>query len=114
MRTEDFNFYLPVELIAQHPTSDRASSRMLHVNGVTSHLKDLNFIDLPSQLQAGDLLIFNDTRVIKARLFGHKYSGGSVEVLIERVIDLRTAYAHIRASRAPKVGSRLKLRMPLM
>lgn len=109
MRTEDFNFYLPVELIAQHPTSDRASSRMLHVNGVTSHLKDLNFIDLPSHLQAGDLLIFNDTRVFKARLFGHKHSGGSVEVLIERVIDLHTAYAHIRASRAPKVGSRLKL-----
>jgi S-adenosylmethionine:tRNA ribosyltransferase-isomerase len=109
MRTEDFNFYLPAELIAQHPTSDRASSRMLHVNGENGNLNDLLFVDLPEYIQAGDLLVFNDTRVIKARLFGYKHSGGNVEVLIERVIDQHTAYAHIRASRAPKVGSQLKL-----
>lgn len=109
MRTEDFNFYLPSELIAQHPTSDRASSRMLHVNGENGNLNDLAFVDLPEYIKAGDLLVFNDTRVIKARLFGYKHSGGNVEVLIERVINQHTAYAHIRASRAPKVGSQLKL-----
>ena len=109
MRTEDFNFYLPAELIAQHPTSDRASSRMLHVNGENGNLNDLFFADLPEYIQAGDLLVFNDTRVIKARLFGYKHSGGNVEVLIERVINQHIAYAHIRASRAPKVGSQLKL-----
>lgn len=109
MRTEDFNFYLPAELIAQHPTSDRAASRMLHLNGENGSLNDSAFMDLPDYLQAGDLLVFNDTRVIKARLFGHKHSGGNVEVMIERVIDQHSAYAHVRASRAPKVGSLLKL-----
>ncbi len=109
MRTEDFNFYLPPELIAQHPTSDRASSRMLHVNGENGDLLDEAFIDLPRYLQAGDLLVFNDTRVIKARLFGHKHTGGNVEVMIERVINQHIAYAQIRASRAPKVGAQLKL-----
>ena len=109
MRTEDFNFYLPPELIAQHPTSDRASSRMLYVNGENSSSLDKLFLDLPSYLNPGDLLVFNDTRVIKARLFGHKHTGGNVEVMIERVINEHIAYAQIRASRAPKVGSQLKL-----
>jgi len=109
MRTEDFNFYLPDALIAQHPTSDRSASRMLHVDGMSGKLSDEAFSNLPDFLQSGDLLIFNDTRVIKARLFGNKHSGGAVEVLIERVIDQHTAYAHVRASRAPKIGSQLKL-----
>jgi S-adenosylmethionine:tRNA ribosyltransferase-isomerase len=109
MRTQDFDFYLPPQLIAQHPTSDRAASRMLHLNGVDGSLKDEVFLDLPNFLQPGDLVVFNDTRVIKARLFGQKHSGGNVEVLIERVIDKHTAYAHIRASRAPKIGSQLRL-----
>jgi len=109
MRTEDFDFYLPSELIAQHPTPDRTASRMLHLNGADGNLSDQFFVDLPSCLHAGDLVVFNDTRVIKARLFGHKHSGGSVEVLIERVINQHTAYAHVRASRAPKVGSLIKL-----
>lgn len=109
MRTEDFDFYLPDELIAQHPTADRTASRMLQVNGVDGSLNDALFVDLPSCLQAGDLVVFNDTRVIKARLFGHKHTGGSVEVLIERVINQHLAYAHVRASRAPKVGGLLKL-----
>lgn len=82
---------------------------MLRLNGVDGHLSDDLFIDLPDYLQAGDLLVFNDTRVIKARLFGQKHSGGNVEVLIERVINQHTAYAHVRASRAPKIGSQLKL-----
>jgi S-adenosylmethionine:tRNA ribosyltransferase-isomerase len=109
MRTEDFDFYLPAELIAQHPTPDRSASRMLYVDGITQTISDKTFLDLPSFLQAGDLLVFNDTRVIKARLFGHKHSGGSVEVLIERVINQHTAYAHVRASRSPKIGSQLRL-----
>lgn len=109
MRTEDFNFYLPPELIAQHPTSDRASSRMLYVNGENGSLDDKLFFDLPNYLQPGDLLVFNDTRVIKARLFGHKHTGGNVEVMIERVINEHIAYAQIRASRAPKVGNKLRL-----
>jgi S-adenosylmethionine:tRNA ribosyltransferase-isomerase len=109
MRTEDFDFYLPAELIAQHPTSERSASRMLHVDGINQTLSDKTFLDFPSVLQAGDLLVFNDTRVIKARLFGHKHSGGNIEVLIERVIDQHTAYAHVRASRSPKIGSQLRL-----
>jgi S-adenosylmethionine:tRNA ribosyltransferase-isomerase len=82
---------------------------MLQLNGVDGSLNDALFVDLPSCLQAGDLVVFNDTRVIKARLFGHKHTGGSVEVLIERVINQHLAYAHVRASRAPKVGGLLKL-----
>lgn len=109
MRTEDFNFYLPDALIAQHPTTERTASRMLHLNSFNGELSDKMFINLAECLQAGDLLVFNDTRVIKARLFGVKHTGGNVEVLIERVINLHTVYAHVRASRAPKVGSRLTL-----
>jgi len=109
MRTQDFDFYLPEHLIAQHPTSDRTASRILHLNGINSHLSDQLFVDLPHLLQAGDVLIFNDTRVIKARLFGRKQSGGNIEVLIERVINQHVAYAHVRASRAPKIGSQLQL-----
>jgi S-adenosylmethionine:tRNA ribosyltransferase-isomerase len=109
MRTEDFDFYLPDELIAQYPTAERTASRMLYVNGIDGQLADKKFLDLPDFLQSGDLLIFNDTRVIKARLFGNKHSGGNVEVLIERVINQHIAYAHVRASRAPKIGSKIKL-----
>ncbi len=109
MRTLDFDFYLPDQLIAQHPTAERAASRMLHLDGKVGGLSDEMFKDLPDFLNAGDLLIFNDTRVIKARLFGHKHSGGNVEVLIERVLDAHTAYAHVRASRSPKIGSLVKL-----
>src|SRR6478752_6071662 len=105
MRTQDFDFYLPSQLIAQHPTAERTASRMLHLNSTNDELRDKLFLDLPNCLQTGDLLVFNDTRVIKARLFGHKHTGGSVEVLIERVINQNTAYAHVRASRAPKIGT---------
>lgn len=109
MRTQDFDFYLPPQLIAQHPPLERSASRMLHLNSNTGIISDKLFINLPELCSAGDLLVFNDTRVIKARLFGQKDSGGQVEVLIERVINPKVAYAHVRASRAPKIGSKLRL-----
>jgi len=109
MRTQDFDFYLPDSLIAQHPASKRSASRLLYLNGRTGQLDDKFFVDLPDFLSRDDLLVFNDTRVIKARLFGHKTTGGTVEVLVERVLDANHVLAHIRASRAPKAGSKLKL-----
>ncbi|OHX16032.1 tRNA preQ1(34) S-adenosylmethionine ribosyltransferase-isomerase QueA [Chromobacterium amazonense] len=105
MQLSDFDYHLPEALIAQHPPAVRGASRLLHVDGMT--LSDLTFADFPSRLQAGDLLVFNDTRVIRARLFGEKASGGKVEALIERVLDDHTALAHVRASKSPKPGSRL-------
>lgn len=109
MKTQDFDFYLPEHLIAQHPAKERTASRMLYLDGQSGKLADHMFLDFPDLCRAGDLLIFNDTRVIKARLFGQKDSGGSVEVLVERVLDSHTAYAHVRASRSPKIGSRMHL-----
>jgi S-adenosylmethionine:tRNA ribosyltransferase-isomerase len=109
MRTQDFDFFLPEALIAQHPANARNASRLLHLDGNSGQLADKLFVDLPDFLSAGDLLVFNDTRVIKARLFGHKASGGNVELLVERVLDAQHVLAHIRASRAPKAGARLKL-----
>jgi len=109
MKTQDFDFYLPSHLIAQHPAKERTASRMLYLNSADGNLQDKLFLDFPAACNPGDLLIFNDTRVIKARLFGHKESGGNVEVLIERVINSQTAYAHVRASRSPKIGSRMRL-----
>lgn len=109
MKTQDFYFYLPPHLIAQHPTQERTASRLLCLDGVSGSLADKMFVDFPNQCHENDLLIFNDTRVIKARLFGHKQSGGNVEVLIERVINPQVAYAHVRASRSPKIGSRMRL-----
>jgi len=108
MRTSDFDFYLPDELIAQFPAQQRSASRLLYLNGNTNELRDEQFIHLPNFFQTGDVLVFNNTKVIKARLFGHKLSGGQVEALIERVLDTHTALAHIRASRSPKVGSRIR------
>ncbi len=109
MKTHDFDFHLPEDLIAQHPTSKRTESRLLHINKLSGHITDGKFLDLSNYLSSNDLLIFNDTRVIKARLFGEKKTGGSVEVLIERVLDDRHALAHVRASRSPKVGSQMTL-----
>jgi S-adenosylmethionine:tRNA ribosyltransferase-isomerase len=109
MKTSDFDFELPPELIAQIPTQERSQSRLLRLDGTSGALADGQFGDLPQFLKPGDLLVFNDTRVIKARLFGVKDSGGKLEVLIERVLDERQALAHIRASHAPKPGSGLLL-----
>ena len=109
MQTKDFDFYLPDSLIAQHPTKQRNASRLLHLDGNTRQLQDKLFVDLPNFIHAGDLLVFNDTRVIKARLHGHKQSGGAIEMLIERILDTQHVLALIRASRAPKVGARIRL-----
>jgi S-adenosylmethionine:tRNA ribosyltransferase-isomerase len=104
---DDFDFDLPGELIAQHPTTERTGSRLLQLADGALH--DRRFGDLAELIDAGDLLVFNDTRVIRARLFGHKDSGGQIEVLIERIIDARHALAQIRASKSPKPGSRIVL-----
>jgi len=109
MRTQDFDFYLPDTLIAQHPSSKRSASKLLYLKSTSNELSDELFINLPKFLNAGDLLVFNDTRVIKARLFGVKTTGGQVEVLVERVLDSTHVLAHIRASRAPKPGNILRL-----
>lgn len=102
----DFDYHLPAELIAQSPAPTRSASRLLHVDGA-GKLHDLVFRDILSLLRPGDLLVFNNTKVIKARLFGQKDSGGKVEVLIERVTGPHTALAHIRASKSPRAGGLL-------
>ena len=109
MLTSDFDFDLPEALIAQFPAAERTASRLLRLNGNTGALQDARFSDLPDFLSPGDLLVFNDTRVIKARLLGQKDSGGRVEVLVERVLDPHQALAHVRASKSPKPGTRLLL-----
>jgi S-adenosylmethionine:tRNA ribosyltransferase-isomerase len=106
----DFDFNLPPELIAQTALPDRSASRLLTVEGGEAPLlADQRFTDLPGCLRPGDLLVFNDTRVLKARFHGVKASGGRIEVLVERLIDERTALAQIRASKSPHPGSRLRL-----
>jgi len=103
----DFDFDLPPELIAQIPLPERSASRLLQVDG--RQLADRFFADIVDQLSPGDLLVFNDTRVLKARFFGVKETGGKVEVLIERVLDARTVYAQVRASKSPPAGTRIRL-----
>jgi S-adenosylmethionine:tRNA ribosyltransferase-isomerase len=100
----DFDYVLPPELIAQFPPTERGASRLLDVDAT---LHDRQFSQLPSLLRAGDVLVFNDTKVIPARVFAQKDTGGRVEMLIERVLDGQHALAHIRASKAPKAGSTL-------
>ena len=109
MRVSDFSFELPSELIARFPKADRTGSRLLVLDGNTGQQSDLGFKDIVAQLNAGDLLVFNNTRVIPARMFGQKASGGKIEVLVERLIDKNTVLAHIRASKSPKVGAELYL-----
>ena len=109
MRTADFDFELPSELIAQFPAPERAASRLLRLDGKSGALDDALFRELPQYLRHGDLLVFNDTKVIKARLFGVKDSGGRIEALVERVLGEHEVLAFIRASHAPKPGSRLIL-----
>jgi len=103
---DDFDYELPSDLIAQHPTETRSGSRLLCVG---ASLADRRFSELPRLLDAGDLLVFNDTRVIKARLAGEKSSGGRVEVLIERVLSEHEALAQVRASKPPRPGSAMRL-----
>ena len=106
MLISDFDYDLPPELIARYPAADRRGSRLLVVE---DGVRDLGFAELPSLLRAGDLLVFNDTRVIKARLAAQKETGGKAELLIERIESERVALAHVRASKSPKPGSRLLL-----
>lgn len=106
MHIDDFDFDLPPMLIAQHPPAVRGSSRLLvALPGIVR--QDACFVDLPSFVAAGDVLVFNNTKVMKARLFGQKASGGKIEALIERVLDEHTVLAHICASKSPKPGSEL-------
>lgn len=103
----DFDFDLPSELIAQVPLPERAASRLLKVG--ETHCEDHIFSELPGFLQAGDVLVFNDTKVLNARFYGVKQSGGKVEVLVERVLDARTVLAQVRASKSPLPGTGLRL-----
>ena len=107
MRLSDFDYELPDELIAQYPAEQRSHSRMLHVDGASGEIADRQFLDFPSLLRAGDLLVFNNTRVMAARLHGQKATGGKVEILIERILEPTRCLAHVRASKSPKVGSTL-------
>ncbi len=108
MQVRDFDYPLPGHLIADHPVHPRSHSRLLQV-AADGALRDRRMTDFPDLIQAGDLLVFNNTKVIPARLFGHKVSGGKVEVLVERVLDQRRVLAHVRASKAPQPGGRLRL-----
>ncbi|KVF74179.1 tRNA preQ1(34) S-adenosylmethionine ribosyltransferase-isomerase QueA [Burkholderia vietnamiensis] len=107
----DFDFNLPPELIAQTALPERTASRLLEVDGTVAptRLVDRRFAELPSCIARGDLLVFNDTKVLKARFFGQKASGGKIEVLIERVTGTHTALAQIRASKSPGAGTTLRL-----
>ena len=107
MKTADFAFELPMELIAQEPLSERSASRLLSVEANTAACSHLTFRDLPQLLTADDLLVFNNTRVIPARLFAQKQTGGRVEILIERVRGDGSALAHVRASKSPRDGALL-------
>ncbi|MET0288128.1 MAG: tRNA preQ1(34) S-adenosylmethionine ribosyltransferase-isomerase QueA [Pseudoxanthomonas sp.] len=109
MKKSDFHYDLPPALIAQAPLPERSASRLLVVPQAGQAMADLHVRDLPGQLRAGDLLVFNDTRVIPARLFGQKDTGGRVEILIERLLPENRAHAQIGASKSPKPGGRIAL-----
>jgi S-adenosylmethionine:tRNA ribosyltransferase-isomerase len=109
MQRTDFHFDLPQELIAQRPAATRSASRMLVLDGASGARRDLPFGDFPSLLNPEDLLVFNDTRVIPARVFGVKESGGRVEILLERRLTADTALVHVRASKALRAGAVVKL-----
>ncbi|GAB57058.1 S-adenosylmethionine:tRNA ribosyltransferase-isomerase [Rheinheimera nanhaiensis E407-8] len=109
MQVKDFSFELPEQLIARFPKAERSSSRLLAMDKHSGELSHHIFKDLADFLQPGDLLVFNNTKVIPARLFGQKASGGKVEVLVERMLDKQRFLAHVRASKAPKPGTELLL-----
>lgn len=109
MQVSDFDFELPDELIARYPQPQRTASRLLQLNGESGALTDGQFTDVLDLVQEGDLVVLNNTRVIPARVFGRKASGGKIEVLVERVIDENSILAHVRASKSPKPGNELFL-----
>ena len=104
----DFDFELPESLIAQNPASERSASRLL--DGRQAAFANRTFKDLPSLLKAGDLLVFNDTQVVKARLFGEKPTGGKLELLVERVLCDHEVVAHMKVSKKPPIGTALLMR----
>ena len=107
MQRSDFHYELPPSLIAQHPLAERGASRLLTLDGASGALADRAFRDLPELLQPGDLLVFNDTKVVPARLYGRKETGGAVEFLVERILDANTALVHARASKPWRTGMRV-------
>ena len=109
MLVSDFQFDLPDELIARYPMPERSASRLLMLDGNTGDTKQGQFRDILDLLQPGDLLVFNNTRVIPARMFGQKASGGKLEILVERILDDHSVLAHVRASKAPKAGTQILL-----
>ncbi|MDN3653861.1 tRNA preQ1(34) S-adenosylmethionine ribosyltransferase-isomerase QueA [Thalassotalea ponticola] len=109
MRVSDFSFDLPDELIARYPQAERSASRLMSVDGNNGEIEHLVFNQILDKINPGDLLVFNNTRVIPARLFGTKASGGKVEILIERLLEDNRVLAHIRASKSPKPGTELLL-----
>ncbi|MDP5145037.1 tRNA preQ1(34) S-adenosylmethionine ribosyltransferase-isomerase QueA [Shewanella sp. ULN5] len=109
MRVTDFSFELPDELIARYPTAQRNASRLLTLDGQTGALADQKFTDLLQMINPGDLMVFNNTRVIPARLFGQKSTGGKLEILVERMLDDKRILAHVRSSKSPKVDSLIDL-----
>ena len=109
MRLSEFDYELPPHLIAQHPAGERGASRLLHLDGATGALRDLAFADLPDLLDARDVVVLNDTRVIKARLAGSRESGGRIELFVECIVGEHEALGLVRASHAPGPGTRLRL-----
>lgn len=109
MNVSDFHFELPSELIARYPLAQRSASRLLTLDGATGKTSHHRFLDLPTFLAPGDLLVFNNTRVIPARLFGRKETGGQLEILVERVTGEHRLLAHVRASKSPKAGQKIIL-----
>ena len=107
MRVSDFRFDLPDSLIARHPLAERRASRLLVLDGASGAMAHRGFADLLDYLKPGDLLVFNNTRVIPARLFGSKATGGKLEILVERVLDSHRVLAHVRSSKSPKPGGRI-------
>ncbi|WP_348674622.1 tRNA preQ1(34) S-adenosylmethionine ribosyltransferase-isomerase QueA [uncultured Abyssibacter sp.] len=109
MRRSDFHYDLPETLIAQQPLPDRSGARLLRVDGGSGACVDSMVRDLPACLEPGDLVVTNDVRVIPARVFGHKSTGGRVEVMVERIVEPGLAWAHLRSSKSPKAGGRVTL-----
>jgi S-adenosylmethionine:tRNA ribosyltransferase-isomerase len=107
MKLAEFDYALPPQLVAQHPAKERGASRLLHLDGSSGALKDMAFADLPDLVDARDLVVLNDTRVIKARLFGAKATGGRIELFIERILDAHEALGLMRTSHSPKAGAQL-------